>query len=137
MTTPTTMFDGLLDDDAPATLIAREQADAQQERDDAPLAELARSASAPADPEDGDIPTDDPAYAPALDNTAGATEKLVIVEGQTFVVDATIDNETIREHLIRQGFANLAGAEICTGARQHQGQTVPTVDFIKRAGTKG
>ena len=75
--------------------------------------------------------------APALDNTAGATEKLVIVEGQTFVVDATIDNETIREHLIRQGFANLAGAEIRTGARQHQGQTVPTVDFIKRAGTKG
>ncbi|MFN8504332.1 hypothetical protein [Kouleothrix sp.] len=140
MTTPTTMFDGLLDDDAPTTLTAREQADAQQERDDAPsapLAELARSAIAPADPDDGDIPTDEPAHAPALDNTAGATEKLVIVEGQTFVVDATIDNETIREHLIRQGFANLAGAEIRTGARQHQGQTVPTVDFIKRAGTKG
>jgi hypothetical protein len=126
------MFDGLLDDDAPTTLTAREQADAQQERDDTPVA-----LSAPTDPEDGDIPTDDPAHAPALDNTAGATEKLVIVEGQTFVVDATIDNETIREHLIRQGFANLAGAEIRTGARQHQGQTVPTIDFIKRAGTKG
>jgi hypothetical protein len=132
MTTPTTMFDGLLDDDAPTTLTAREQADAQQERDDVPSAP-----SAPADPEDGDIPTDDQAHALALDNTAGATEKLVIVEGQTFVVDATIDNETIREHLIRQGFANLAGAEMRTGARQHQGQTVPTVDFIKRAGTKG
>ncbi|WP_322494580.1 hypothetical protein [Chloroflexus sp.] len=104
MTTPTFMFDGLLDDDAPTTLTAREQADAQQERDDAPsapLADLVRSAIAPADPEDGDIPTDDPAHAPALDNTAGATEKLVIVEGQTFVADATIDNETIREHLIR------------------------------------
>jgi hypothetical protein len=113
-------------------LTAREQADAQQERDDTPVAPRA-----PADPEDGDIPTDDQAHAPALDNTAGATEKLVIVEGQTFVVDATIDNETIREHLIRQGFANLAGAEIRTSARQHQGQTVPTVDFIKRAGTKG
>jgi hypothetical protein len=114
------MFDGLLDDDdAPTTLTAREQADAQQERDavpSAPLAELARSAIAPADPENGDIPTDDQAHAPALENTAGATEKLVIVEGQRFLVAAGIDNETVR---------------------QHQGQTVPTVDFIKRAGTKG
>ncbi len=69
--------------------------------------------------------------------SGSATTKLVIVEGQTFVVDATIGNETIREHRIRQGCANLAGAKIRTGTRQHQGQTVPTVDGIKRAGTKG
>ena len=48
-----------------------------------------------------------------------------------------IDNETVRQHLIRQGFANLAGAEIRTGTAQHDGRTLATVDFIKKAGTKG
>ncbi|MFV9506902.1 MAG: hypothetical protein AB4911_20310 [Oscillochloridaceae bacterium umkhey_bin13] len=132
MTTQTVPFDGLLDDDMPVTLTAREQADAHLE-DDAPPS----LPGAPANAEDGDIPSDVSTQPAPQEPTPDATEKLVLVEGQTFVVDATIDNETIREHLIRQGFANLAGAEIRTGTRQHQGQTVPTVDFIKRAGTKG
>ncbi|MEI7768938.1 MAG: hypothetical protein WCI67_03065 [Chloroflexales bacterium] len=134
-TTPITL-DGLLDDDIPAPLTARELADAQQEPN-----EPDASPVAPTDPGDGD--TVAPAASAHADASPvrmpdpNATEKLVIVEGQTFVVDATIDNETIRAHLIRQGFANLAGAEIRIGTRQHQDQTVATVDFIKRAGTKG
>ncbi len=134
-TTPITL-DGLLDDDLPAPLTARELADAQQEPNEPDAAPVA-----PADPGDGDmVASAAPAHAAAPPVTMpdpNATEKLVIVEGQTFVVDAIIDNETIREHLIRQGFANLAGAEIRIGTRQHQDKTVATVDFIKRAGTKG
>ncbi|MEI7642972.1 MAG: hypothetical protein WCJ55_01565 [Chloroflexales bacterium] len=134
-TTPITL-DGLLDDDLPAPLTARELADAQQEPNEPDAAPIA-----PADPGDGDtVAPAAPAHAdasPVMMPDPNATEKLVIVEGQTFVVDATIDNETIRAHLIRQGFANLAGAEIRIGTRQHQDQTVATVDFIKRAGTKG
>ena len=129
MTTPTTMFDGLLDDDAPTTLTAREQADAQLEPD----ADVGTPVSA-ANPDDEAEMTTDPAPAPAdLD----PNEKLVIVEGQRFLVAIGIDNETVRQHLIRQGFANLAGAEIRTGTAQHDGRTLATVDFIKKAGTKG
>lgn len=129
MTTPTTMFDGLLDDDAPTTLTTREQADAHLEPD----ADVGTPVSA-ANPDDEAEMTTDPAPAPAdLD----PNEKLVIVEGQRFLVAIGIDNETVRQHLIRQGFANLAGAEIRTGTVQHDGRTLATVDFIKKAGTKG
>lgn len=129
MTTPTTMFDGLLDDDAPTTLTTREQADAHLEPD----ADVGTPVSA-ANPDDEAEMTTDPAPAPAdLD----PNEKLVIVEGQRFLVAIGIDNETVRQHLIRQGFANLAGAEIRTGTAQHDGRTLATVDFIKKAGTKG
>lgn len=129
MTTPTTMFDGLLDDDAPTTLTTREQTDAHLEPD----ANAGTPVSA-ANPDDEAEMTTDPAPAPAdLD----PNEKLVIVEGQRFLVAASIDNETVRQHLIRQGFANLAGAEIRTGTAQHDGHTLATVDFIKKAGTKG
>ncbi|MEI8305606.1 MAG: hypothetical protein WCF99_00945 [Chloroflexales bacterium] len=135
-------LDGLLDDDLPAPLTARELADAQQEPNEPNEPDEPDAAPiAPADPGDGDtVAPAASAHAdasPVMMPDPNATEKLVIVEGQTFVVDATIDNETIREHLIRQGFANLAGAEIRIGTRQHQDQTVATVDFIKRAGTKG
>lgn len=129
MTTPTTMFDGLLDDDAPTTLTTREQADAHLEPD----ADVGTPVSA-ANPDDEAEMTTDPAPAPAdLD----PNEKLVIVEGQRFLVAIGIDNETVRQHLIRQGFANLAGAEIRSGTAQHDGRTLATVDFIKKAGTKG
>lgn len=129
MTTPTAMFDGLLDDDAPTTLTTREQADAHLEPD----ANAGTPVSA-ANPDDEAGMTTDPAPAPAdLD----PNEKLVIVEGQRFLVAIGIDNETVRQHLIRQGFANLAGAEIRTGTAQHDGRTLATVDFIKKAGTKG
>ncbi len=134
MTTTPTMFDGLLDDDVPTALTTREQVDAELDPDTDHPAPVAS-----ADPGDGDLASGHGSRqeAPASPVDPNATEKLVIVEGQTFIVDAMIDNETIREHLIRQGFANLAGAEIRTGTRQHHGQTLPTIDFIKRAGTKG
>ena len=129
MTTPTTMFDGLLDDDAPTTLTTREQADAHLEPD----AHAGTPVSA-ANPDDEAEMTTEPAPVAAdLD----PNEKLVIVEGQRFLVAIGIDNETVRQHLIRQGFANLAGAEIRTGTAQHDGRTLATVDFIKKAGTKG
>lgn len=129
MTTPTTMFDGLLDDDEPTTLTTREQADAQLEPD-AAVSALATAAN----PDDEAVISNDlPPAAANLD----PNEKLVIVEGQRFLVAASIDNETIRQHLIRQGFANLAGAEIRSGTAQHDGRTFATVDFIKKAGTKG
>lgn len=129
MTTPTTMFDGLLDDDAPTTLTTREQADAQLEPD----ADAGTPASA-ANPDDEAEMTTEPAPVAA---NLDPNEKLVIVEGQRFLVATGIDNETVRQHLIRQGFANLAGAEIRTGTAQHDGRTLATVDFIKKAGTKG
>lgn len=134
MSTIPITLDGLLDDDIPAPLTTREQADAQPEPVETRVAPVA-----PADPGDGDLAASvaAPQAQAATPAVSDATEKLVIVEGQAFVVDATIDNETIREHLIRQGFANLAGAEIRTGTRQHHDKTLPTVDFIKRAGTKG
>ena len=129
MTTPTTMFDGLLDDDTPSTLTTREQADAHLEPD----ADVGTPVSA-ANLDDEAEMTTAPVPTPAdLD----PNEKLVIVEGQRFLVAAGIDNEMVRQQLIRQGFANLAGAEIRTGTAQHDGRTLATVDFIKKAGTKG
>lgn len=135
MSTPPLLLDGLLDDDVPEERTARELADGHE----AQTEDLSTAVVAP-DPGDGAIPSMTTAT-PEPDTMAlpdpDAREKLVLVEGQTFVVDATIDNETIRAHLIRQGFANLAGAEIRTGTRSHHGQTLATIDFIKRAGTKG
>jgi hypothetical protein len=93
-----TMFDGLLDDNAPTTLTPREQADAHLEPD----ADVRTPVSAANSGDEAEMTTDR-APAPAdLD----PNEKLVIVEGQRFLVAAGIDNETVR---------------------QHQGQTVPTV----------
>ena len=129
MTTPTTMFDGLLDDDTPSTLTTREQADAHLEPD----ADVGTPVSAANPDDEAELRTEPAPVAADLD----PNEKLVIVEGQRFLVAAGIDNETVRQHLIRQGFANLAGAEIRTGTAQHDGRTLTTVDFIKKAGTKG
>ncbi|WP_129677972.1 hypothetical protein [Candidatus Chloroploca sp. Khr17] len=129
MTMPTPMFDGLLDDDPPSTLTTRAQADAHLEPD-ADAGTPVRAAN----PDDEATLTTEPApVAAALD----PHEKLVIVDGQRFLVAADIDHETIRQHLIRQGFATLAGATIRTGTTEHDGRTLVTVDFIKQAGTKG
>jgi len=129
MTTPTTMFDGLLDDDTPSTLTTREQADAHLEPD----ADAGTPVSAANPDDEVEMRTEPAPVAADLE----PNEKLVIVEGQRFLVAVGIDNETVRQHLIRQGFANLAGAEIRTGTAQHDGRTLATVDFIKKAGTKG
>lgn len=129
MTTPTTMLDGLLDDDAPTALTTREQADIQLEPD----AEAGTPVSAANPDDEAELRTEPTPVAADLD----PNEKLVIVEGQRFLVAAGTDNETVRQHLIRQGFANLAGAEIRPGTAQHDGRTLATVNFIKKAGTKG
>lgn len=129
MTTPTTMLDGLLDDDAPTALTAREQADIQLDPD----AEAGTPISAANPDDEAELRTEPAPVAADLD----PNEKLVIVEGQRFLVATGIDNETVRQHLIRQGFANLAGAEIRPGTAQHDGRTLATVNFIKKAGTKG
>jgi hypothetical protein len=123
------MFDGLLDDDTPSTLTTREQADAHLEPD----ADVGTPVSAANPDDEAELRTEPAPVAADLD----PNEKLVIVEGQRFLVAAGIDNETVRQHLIRQGFANLVGAEIRTGTAQHDGRTLATVDFIKKAGTKG
>lgn len=125
--TTTPLFDGLLDDDEPQGLTTRELVDQTADERQAEVAETTHVA--PANPED------EPAVAaaPAVDGT----EKLVLVEGQRFIVDAAVGDETVRQHLIRQGFAQLAGAEIRAGTTQHDGRTLGTVEFIKKAGTKG
>lgn len=137
--TTTTMFDGLLDDDEPQTLTTPELVD--QATANEHQAEVAPTAFvAPANPKDEAIiaavpAADAPSVAtvPAVDET----EKLVLVEGQRFIVDAAVADETVRQHLIRQGFAQLAGAEIRAGTAEHDGRTLATVEFIKKAGTKG
>lgn len=68
--------------------------------------------------------------------TTDAT-KIVIVAGQEFSVPASTDNEAIRSHLASQGFADVASATIQKGKRTVGEQTIETVEFVKKAGTKG
>lgn len=63
--------------------------------------------------------------------------KIVIVAGQEFSVPGSYDNETIRNYLVGQGFADVAGATIKTGKKTIGDQEYDTVEFIKKAGTKG
>lgn len=135
MNTNQTTLDGLLDDDMPTAMTASPHTE-QQTRSAEPRAAI--TPVAPANPDDdATVETRGNAESEPSATERNDAEKLVIVEGQTFLVDAAIDNETIRDHLVRQGFANLAGAEVRTGTRQQNGKTIATVDFIKRAGTKG
>lgn len=136
--TTATMFDGLLDDDESRELTTRELVD--QAAGERQAERPSRALVAPANPEDEPITAALPAEAEpsvaAVPELDGA-DKLVLVEGQRFIVDAAVDDETVRHHLIRQGFAQLAGAEIRAGTAQHDGRTLATVEFIKKAGTKG
>jgi len=63
--------------------------------------------------------------------------KIVIVSGQEFSVPAATDNEAIRTQLSGMGFADVASATIQTGKRTVDGQEVQTIEFVKKAGTKG
>jgi hypothetical protein len=65
------------------------------------------------------------------------TTKIVIVSGQEFSVPTETDNEAIRQQLASMGFADVASATIQTGKRTIDGQTVETIEFVKKAGTKG
>jgi hypothetical protein len=63
--------------------------------------------------------------------------KIVIVSGQEFSVPFATDNEAIRTQLAGMGFADVASATIQTGKRTVAGQDVQTIEFVKKAGTKG
>ena len=69
--------------------------------------------------------------------TTTAATKIVIVSGQEFSVPADTDNEAIREHLKANGFPDVAAAQVQTGKRTVDGVEVQTIEFIKKAGTKG
>lgn len=69
--------------------------------------------------------------------TTPATTKIVIVSGQEFSVPRETDNEAIRAQLASQGFADVASATIQKGKRTIEGQEVETIEFVKKAGTKG
>lgn len=68
-----------------------------------------------------------------MSTTDPAATKIVIVAGQEFSVPAATDNEAIRQQLLSMGFADVGTAEIKKGKRGDQ----ETVEFIKKAGTKG
>jgi Fe2+ transport system protein FeoA len=59
--------------------------------------------------------------------------KIVIVAGSRFSVPAETDNEAVRQQLLAMGFADVASATIKTGDEGGQA----TVEFVKKAGTKG
>lgn len=70
-----------------------------------------------------------------MTDTPSTTAKIVIVAGQSFAVDAATDNEAIRAQLLGMGFADVAKpAEIKLGTTA---DGTVTVEFIKKAGTKG
>lgn len=69
--------------------------------------------------------------------TTPQATKIVIVSGQEFSVPAETDNEAIRTQLSGMGFADVASATITKGTRDVDGQKVETIEFVKKAGTKG
>lgn len=69
--------------------------------------------------------------------TTPQTTKIVIVAGQEFSVPAATDNEAIRTQLSGMGFTDVASATISKGTRDIDGQKVETIEFVKKAGTKG
>lgn len=75
-------------------------------------------------------------YEKGIPMTTGTT-KIVIVSGQEFSVPADTDNEAIRTQLSGMGFADVAAATIQKGKRTVDGQDVETIEFVKKAGTKG
>lgn len=66
-----------------------------------------------------------------------ADTKIVIVAGQEFSVPANTDVEQIRQQLTAMGFADVAAATVQKGTRKVGEVTYETVEFVKKAGTKG
>jgi len=64
------------------------------------------------------------------------TEKIVIVSGQEFRVPADTDNEAIRNQL-KSNFPDVANATVQKGKREIDGVEYDTIEFVKKAGTKG
>lgn len=63
--------------------------------------------------------------------------KIIIVSGQEFSVPAETDNEAVREQLKQMGFTDVATATLTKGKRLIDGVEIETVEFVKKAGTKG
>jgi hypothetical protein len=71
------------------------------------------------------------------EGTTAPTTKIVIVSGQEFTVSLETDNETIRESLKSAGFPDVANAQIQAGKKVVDGVEYQTIEFVKKAGTKG
>jgi hypothetical protein len=60
--------------------------------------------------------------------------KIVIVAGNQFSVPRETATEVVRQQLLGMGFADVASAEAKEGK---SADGTPTLEFVKRAGTKG
>jgi hypothetical protein len=69
-----------------------------------------------------------------MTDAAPTKTKIVIVAGQRFPVPADTAIEPIRQQLLTMGFADVASAEVKHGKESDGTQTI---EFVKRAGTKG
>lgn len=70
------------------------------------------------------------------EGTKAPANKVVIVSGHEFLVPADQANEAIRDYLA-SNFPDVAKAEIQDGTKVIDGVTYPTIEFVKKAGTKG
>lgn len=74
---------------------------------------------------------------PAAESAAAAPEtKIVIVSGQEFSVPATATIDELRTHLASM-FPEVASATVQKGTKTIDGIAYETIEFVKRAGTKG
>jgi hypothetical protein len=68
--------------------------------------------------------------------TTTATAKIIIVDGQRFQVPIETDNEAIRAQLAAT-YPMVSTATIQAGKETIDGVEYPTVEFVKKVGTKG
>ena len=78
--------------------------------------------------------TPPPEAAPSAD---APMDKIVLVAGQEFRVPTATANEAIRQQLLSLGFTDVTNAEVKTGTKTIDGTVYTTVEFVKKAGTKG
>lgn len=64
------------------------------------------------------------------------TTKIVIVSGQEFSVPAESTVDELRAHLASM-FPDVASATVQKGTKKLDGVTYETIEFVKKAGTKG
>lgn len=69
--------------------------------------------------------------------TKKADTKIVIVSGQEFSVPSDTETETIRQQLVSMGFADVASATPQKGKKTVDEVEYETIEFVKKAGTKG
>lgn len=80
--------------------------------------------------------SDQPEQTTQAAEQTGPDKKIVIVSGKEFLIDTAVDNEAIRQHLANN-FPDVAGATVVEGTRVVEGVSYKTVEFVKKAGTKG